>query len=69
MRLYQRYQILVEIGYVGRCLLSSAYWHGGRFAARLSGLAFGLALAVRPPGLAEVSGAQGRVPRSFLRSC
>ena len=32
-----------------------------RFAARLSGLASGLALAVRPAGLAEVSGAQGRV--------
>jgi hypothetical protein len=30
-------------------------------AARPSGLAFGLALAVRPAGLAEVSGAQGRV--------
>ena len=27
-----------------------------------SGLASGLALAVRPAGLAEVSGAQGRVP-------
>jgi hypothetical protein len=33
----------------------------GRFAARLPGLASGLALAVRPAGLAEVSGAQGRV--------
>jgi hypothetical protein len=33
-----------------------------RFAARQSGLAFGLALAVRPAGSAEVSGAQGRVP-------
>src|SRR5438046_8513896 len=32
-----------------------------RFAARLSGLAFGLALAGRPAGSAEVSGAQGRV--------
>jgi len=32
-----------------------------RFAARISGLAFGLALAVRPAGLAEVSGAQGWV--------
>ena len=32
-----------------------------RFAARRSGLASGLALAVRPAGLAEVSGAQGRV--------
>ena len=32
-----------------------------RFAARRSGLAFGLALAVRPAGLAEVSGAQERV--------
>ena len=32
-----------------------------RFAARSSGLACGLALAVRPAGLAEVSGAQGRV--------
>ena len=32
-----------------------------RFAARLSGLASGLALAVRPAGLAEVSGAQGWV--------
>ena len=31
------------------------------FAARLSGLASGLALAVRPAGLAEVSGAQGWV--------
>ena len=30
-----------------------------RFAARLSGLAFGLALAVRPSGLAEVSGVNG----------
>jgi hypothetical protein len=34
-----------------------------RFAARLSGLASGLALAVRPAGLAEVSGAQGWVPK------
>ena len=33
----------------------------GVFAARVSGLAFGLALAVRPAGLAEVSGAQGWV--------
>ena len=33
-----------------------------RFAARSSGLASGLALAVRPAGSAEVSGAQGRVP-------
>ena len=32
-----------------------------RFAARVSGLASGLALAVRPAGLAEVSGAQGWV--------
>jgi hypothetical protein len=34
-----------------------------RFAAHRSGLASGLALAVRPAGLAEVSGAQGRVPK------
>ena len=33
----------------------------GRFAVRLSGQAFGLALAVRPAGSAEVSGAQGWV--------
>ena len=39
-----------------------------RFAARVSGLASGLALAVRPAESAEVSGAQGRVQRSFLRS-
>ena len=39
-----------------------------RFAARLSGLASGLALAVRPAGLAEVSGAQGRVLKIVLRS-
>ena len=32
-----------------------------RFAARVSGLASGLALAVRPAGSAEVSGAQGWV--------
>jgi hypothetical protein len=32
-----------------------------RIAARQSGLASGLPLAVRPAGLAEVSGAQGRV--------
>jgi hypothetical protein len=32
-----------------------------RFAARRSGLACGLALAVRPAGSAEVSGAQGWV--------
>ena len=32
-----------------------------RFAARVSGLAFGLALVVRSAGLAEVSGAQGLV--------
>jgi hypothetical protein len=32
-----------------------------RFAARVSALASGLALAVRPAGLAEVSGAQGWV--------
>jgi hypothetical protein len=30
-----------------------------RFAAHQSGLAFGLALAVRPAGLAEVSGVNG----------
>jgi hypothetical protein len=30
-----------------------------RFAARLPGLAPGLALAVRPAGLAEVSGVKG----------
>jgi len=30
-----------------------------RFAARVSGLASGLALAVRPAGLAEVSGVNG----------
>jgi hypothetical protein len=30
-----------------------------RFAARLPGLAFGLALAVRPAGLAEVSRVNG----------
>ena len=35
-----------------------------RFAARASGLASGLAIAVRPAGLAEVSSAQGRVPLS-----
>ena len=34
----------------------------GRFAARVPDLAFGLALAVRPAGSAEVSGAQGWVP-------
>ena len=34
-----------------------------RFAARVPGLATGLALAVRPAGLAEVSSAQGRVPK------
>ena len=34
-----------------------------RFAARLSGLASGLALAVRPAGSVEVSGAQGWVPK------
>ena len=37
------------------CLIA----HGGRAAARLSGLASGLALAVRPAGLAEVSGVNG----------
>jgi len=31
----------------------------GRFAARVPGLACGLALAVRPAGLAEVSGVNG----------
>jgi hypothetical protein len=36
---------------------------GGRFAARLPGLAFGLALAVRPAGSVEVSAAQGWVPK------
>src|SRR6202034_3042411 len=42
-----------------------------RFAARLSGLAFGLALAVRPAGLAEAPGSTARrrrVPRSGMRS-
>jgi hypothetical protein len=34
-----------------------------RFAARLLGLASGLALTVRPAGSAEVSGAQGWVPK------
>jgi hypothetical protein len=34
------------------------------FAARVPGLALGLALAVRPAGLAEVSGAQGWVLKS-----
>jgi len=46
-----------------------------RFVARRSGLASGLALAVRPAGLAEVSGVNSapqahrrRVPRSGMRS-
>ena len=34
-----------------------------RFAARISGLASGLVLAVRPTGSAEVPGAQGWVPK------
>ena len=38
-----------------------------RFAARTSGLASGLALAVRPAGLAEVSGVNG-APQARLRS-
>jgi hypothetical protein len=33
----------------------------GRFAARVSGLPSGLALAIRPAGSAEVSGAEGQV--------
>jgi hypothetical protein len=42
-----------------------------RFAARVSGLASGLALAVRPAGLAEAPGSTARrrrVPRSGMRS-
>ena len=39
-----------------------------RFAARRSGLAFGLALAVRPAGLAEAPALKGGSWRSFLRS-
>ena len=39
-----------------------------RFAAWSPGLAFGLALAVRPAGLAEVSSAQGWVLKIVLRS-
>ena len=39
-----------------------------RFAARALGLAFGLALAVRPVGSAEVSARKGGSRRSFLRS-
>ena len=42
-----------------------------RFAARPSGLAFGLALAVRPAGLAEAPGSTARrrrVPRCGMRS-
>jgi hypothetical protein len=39
-----------------------------RFAARPLGLTSGLALAVRPAGLAEVSGSQGRVLKVVLRS-
>jgi len=42
-----------------------------RFAARVSGLAFGLALAVRPAGSAEAPGSTARrrrVPRSGMRS-
>jgi hypothetical protein len=41
------------------------------FAARISGLAFGLALAVRPAGVAEAPGSTARrrrVPRSGMRS-
>jgi hypothetical protein len=46
-------------------------WVYRRFAARASGLAFGLALAVRPAGLAEAPGSTARrrrVPRSGMRS-
>ena len=44
-------------------------WRGmGRFAARVSGLASGLALAVRPAGSAEAPALKGGSRRSFLRS-
>ena len=36
----------------------------GKFAARILGLAFGLALAVRPAGPAEVSGVKGGSPKA-----
>jgi hypothetical protein len=39
-----------------------------RFSVRLSGLAFGQALAVRPAGLAEAPALKGGSRRSFLRS-
>ena len=38
------------------------------FAARLSGLASGLALAVRPAGSVEAPALKGGSRRSFLRS-
>ena len=50
---------------------SSNYPLAGGFAARLSGLALGLALAVRPAGLVEAPGSTARrrrVPRSGMRS-
>ncbi len=40
-----------------------------RFAARVSGLAFGLALAVRPAGLAEVSRVNGAPGASRVVGC
>jgi hypothetical protein len=40
-------------------LSTSHYRPSDRFAARVSGLAFGLALAVRPAGSAEVSKVNG----------
>ena len=52
-------------GYEAGVSVGSASW---RFAARASGLAFGLALAVRPAGLAETPALKGGSRRSFLRS-
>ncbi len=42
---------------IGTATSGSRQWR--RFAARRQGLAFGLALAVRPAGLAEVSRVNG----------
>jgi hypothetical protein len=47
--------LLISNGHVAT-RLGTLEW---RFAAQLSGLAFGLALAVKPAGLAEVSRVNG----------
>jgi hypothetical protein len=57
---WQRFEIVI-LTYANDSSTTCRHYNTAQVAARVRGLACGLALAVRPAGLAEVSGAQGRV--------